>query len=222
MNQNEIVVTPAEIDVAPQPAVTHYQQIEAEFARYEAEAAAIKQRMDVLTAQRESLREQERAVFIPQTLARMEALGLKPEDLGFAAKASKSVAPSIHKYRNPETGATHSGKGSCPGWLTPEAKKDSRYLNPEWVANDEAKKAAKAAKAATQSKTTSSNTSATARVPASNETDAVSNGAPEVIESAERPESNSGVAMTVASVAVVDVAHAASNVPVEALVSNLN
>ncbi|MFM0390769.1 H-NS histone family protein [Paraburkholderia phytofirmans] len=151
MNQNEIVATSAAIEVAAQPAGTasDYDQIEAEFARYEAEAAAIKQRMEALSEQRENLRKQERVIAIPEILARIAALGIKPEDLGFAANPSKPVGPVVHKYRNPETGKTHSGKGSLPEWLVGKTGKgrsgDPRYLNPAWVAKEDAKDAARQA-----------------------------------------------------------------------------
>ncbi|QNB10290.1 H-NS histone family protein [Paraburkholderia tropica] len=218
----EIVATPAAIEAVPHSAVTDYQKIEAEFARYEAEAAAIKQRMDALNEQRESLREQERVIAIPELKARIAALGIAPEDLGYATQPKKSLAPSIPKYRNPETGETHSGKGACPAWLTPETKKDPRYLNPEWVANDEAKKAAKAAKAATKSKTESSSVSVAAEALASNVADVASNDAPTTADGHVPSVSDGGAEMTAANVAAVDAAHAGSESSNEAVVSNLS
>lgn len=161
----EIVATPAAIEAASQPAATDYQKIEAEFARYEAEAAALKQRMDALNKQREGLRAQERAIAIPEILARIAALGIKPEDLGFASKTSKSKAPSIHRYSDPATGKTHSGKGGLPGWLTKEAKKDPRYENPAWTAK--------------QNQAKSPDTPATDETPASTDAPVASNGTDE-------------------------------------------
>jgi len=196
-----------------------YQEIENEFARYEAEAAAIQQRMDALKEQRESLRAQERAVAIPELKARIAALGITPEDLGFAPQPKKSKAPSIPRYRDPVSGKKHSGKGGLPGWLTPETKNDPRYENPEWTAK---KAADDEAKAGAKNKPKTSDSSVATELPASNETVVASNGEAEVTEIVERPESYSGASMTVASVAVVEVAHAASNVPVAAFVSHLN
>lgn len=124
----------------------NYQQLDAEIAQYEAEAKLIKQRAKELRNQRESMAKQERDGAVLEIVTLMLTLGITLDQVRTAFAAAKSVvAPAIHKYWNPETGETHSGKGSCPGWLTPEAKKDARYLNPAWVANDEAKKAAKAA-----------------------------------------------------------------------------
>lgn len=216
MNQNEIVVTPAAIAAASQPAVMDYQQIEAEFARYEAEADAIKQRMDALKARRKGMRQQACDQALPVIVERMTTLGITLEQVRVALAAAKPADSNIDKYRNPETGETHSGKGGCPGWLTPEAKKDVRYRNPAWTAKDEAKKAAK------KNKTKSPDDSIATGAPASNETLVASNGAPGVMESVERPESDGGASMTVASVAVVDVAHAASNAPFAAIATNLN
>jgi DNA-binding protein H-NS len=217
----EIVAAPAVIDAAPHSAVTDYQKIVAEFARYEAEAAAIKQRMDALNEQRESLREQERVTAIPELKARIAALGITPEDLGYVAQPKKSLAPSIPKYRNPETGETHSGKGACPGWLTPEAKKDPRYLNPEWVANDEAKKAAKAAKAATKSKTESPSASVAAQAQISNDAVQLSNDAPAVTDGVDRPAFNDSAAVAAANMAEVDASHAETNTASAQFASNL-
>lgn len=252
MNQNEIVATPAVIEAVSQPAsmdhqhiaaefapseagvVVHatqaaagfkslfsdnFQQFDAQIAQFDAEVARIEQMKEQVRKQRENNLQKEQEIAIPQLLAWINALNITPEQLGFASQAKKSKAPSIPRYRDPVSGKKHSGKGGLPGWLTPETKNDPRYENPEWTAKKAADDAAKAAK---KNKANTSGNSVTTSAQASNEAVAVSNGEPEVIESVERLESDSGASMTVASVAVVDVAHTASNVPVAALVSNLN
>ncbi|MBB3256235.1 DNA-binding protein H-NS [Paraburkholderia bannensis] len=197
----------------------NFQQFDVQLAQFDAEVARIEQMKEQVRKQRERNLQKEQEIAIPQIKAWIDALNITPEQLGFAPQPKKAKAPSIPRYRDPVSGKKHSGKGGLPGWLTPETKNDPRYENPEWTA----KKAAEdAAKAATKNKSKAHDDFVAAKNPASNETVVASNGAPEVRESIERPESESGASMTVASVAVVDVAHAASNVPVAALVSNLN
>jgi hypothetical protein len=48
-----------------------YQQIDAEFAQYEAEAAALQLRMDALTQRRESIRQQAHDQALPEIVERM-------------------------------------------------------------------------------------------------------------------------------------------------------
>jgi DNA-binding protein H-NS len=175
MNQNEIVATPTAIEAASQFASMGCQQIDAEFARYEAEAAALKQRMDALKERRKGMRQQACNQALPEIVERMTTLGITLEQVRVALAAAKPAASVIDKYRNPETGETHSGKGGCPGWLTPEAKKDLRYRNPAWTAKDEAKKAAK--EASEKSKTKSSLVSVADEAQASNDADPVPNDA---------------------------------------------
>lgn len=146
----------------------NYQQIDAEFAQYEAEAAALKQRMDALKERRKGMRQQACNQVLPEIVERMTTLGITLEQVRVALAAAKPAASVVDKYRNPETGETHSGKGGCPGWLTPEAKEDVRYRNPAWTAKDEAKK----------NKTKSSGESVADEAQASNDEVQASNDAP--------------------------------------------
>jgi hypothetical protein len=133
-------------------------------------------------------------------MAQLRALGITQSQLlAYFGRAAlgKSV---IHKYWNPETEETHSGKGTLPGWLVGKTGKgrtgDSRYLNPAWVAKedakDAAKKEAKDAKQAARKGTTKSS------------------GAP---VAAKTPDSN---------VAADDMAYIEPNTPSAPIISNLN
>jgi hypothetical protein len=114
MNQNEIVATPAAVGVALQGVSMGYQQIEAEFARYEAEAAALKQRMDALKERRKDMRQQACNQVLPEIVERMTTHGITLEQVRAALAAAKPAATVIHKYWNPETRETDSGKGTLP------------------------------------------------------------------------------------------------------------
>ena len=82
----------------------------------------------------EQVRQQERGTAIQQALVLINDYALRPEDLfpGLpkVSKASgKATGKLPPKYRDPETGATWSGKGRAPGWLTD--KNDERFKIPE-------------------------------------------------------------------------------------------
>ncbi|MFW2408043.1 MULTISPECIES: hypothetical protein [Burkholderia] len=216
MMDANVVATMNQFDAEHNATSMGHQQIEAEFARYEAEAAAIKQRMDALSVRRESLREQERVIAIPEILARIAALGIKPEDLGYAPQSKKSTAPWIPRYRDPVTGKKHSGKGGLPDWLTPETKKDPSYENPEWTAKEAAKDEAKKAKAK------SAGASVADQAPASNTAVTVSNDAPMMTNGSERNVAEGGAAVAVTSEAAIDVTDAASNTSNASIVSSTN
>lgn len=134
-----------------------YQQIDAEFAQYEAEAAALKQRMDALKERRKDLRQQAHGEALPAIVERMNTLGITLEQVRAALAAAKPAAAVIHKYWNPETEETHSGKGTLPAWLVGKTGKgrtgDPRYLNPAWIAKEDAKDAVKEAKKKTKKST---------------------------------------------------------------------
>ncbi|RQQ21305.1 hypothetical protein DF107_02650 [Burkholderia stagnalis] len=195
------------------------QQFDAQLAQFEAEVARIEQMKEQLRKQRESSIQKEQEIAIPQIMAWIDALDIKPEQLGFAPQPKLSKAPSIPKYRNPETGDMHSGKGSCPGWLTPEAKEDPRYRNPEWTAKKAVDDAAKVAK---KNKTNTSDASVAVEPPASNVATAVPNDAPTMTDDVEHPASNDSATTTVANVAVVDTVHVEANTTIAPIVSNLS
>ena len=205
-----------------------YQQIDAEFARYEAEAAALQLRMDALTQRRESIRQQAHDQALPEIVERMTTHGITLEQVRVALAAAKPAATVIHKYWNPETRETHSGKGTLPAWLVGRTGKgrtgDPRYLNPAWVAKeyakDAAKKETKAVKAAAK-KIKSPSTPKPIEALASNNA-AVSNDTPATDDGVECPLYADSAALTVANVSGVDIAHPGSVTPNEAIVSNLN
>ncbi|WP_423379869.1 H-NS histone family protein [Burkholderia sp. LMG 32019] len=207
-----------------------YQQIDAEFAQYEAEAAALKQRMDALKERREGMRQQAHNQALPEIVERMTTHGITLEQVRGALAAAKPAVTVIHKYWNPETKETHSGKGTLPGWLIGKTGKDRtgdpRYLNPDWIAKEDAKDAAKketkAAKVAAKSKTKLSGASVAVEAPASNDATAVPNDASMMADGVERLASSDSAPIVVANVAVVDTAHVETNTPATPIVSNLN
>jgi DNA-binding protein H-NS len=80
--------------------------------------------------QREAKRESGKKELVEEFRAKAEAMGLSLAELvGSSAQASRTAAktrkpqkgapaaPPAVKYRNPETGATWSGRGRMPRWL---------------------------------------------------------------------------------------------------------
>ncbi|MGF6761459.1 DNA-binding protein H-NS [Paraburkholderia sp. GAS33] len=204
-----------------------YQQIDAEFAQYEAEAAALQLRMDALTQRRESIRQQAHDQALPEIVERMTTHGITLEQVRAALAAAKPAATVIHKYWDPETEETHSGKGTIPGWLVGKTGRgrtgDPRYLNPAWVAKEDAKDAAKAAeKQGKKNKTKSSGASVADQALSSNVAVTVPNDAPEIVDGAQRPAPNDGAPIPVANVAAVDMAHVETKTASAPIVSNLN
>ncbi|CAE6687990.1 H-NS histone family protein [Paraburkholderia haematera] len=228
MNRNEIVATPTAIEAASQFVSIGYQQIDAELARYEAETAALKQRMDALAERREGMRQQACNQALPEIVERMTTHGITLEQVRAAFAAAKPAVTVIHKYWNPETKETHSGRGTLPGWLIGKTGKgrmgDPRYLNPDWIAKEDAKdaamKEAKAAKAAAKSKSRSSGGSGAVEAPASNVADAASNDAP--MDGHAPSISSSGAEMTAENVAALDVTRGGSDAATNAIASNLS
>ena len=73
-----------------------------------------------LEEQLEAARQKEVAAAIDQIHAIMAEYDITPEELGFAtrsAKAKRARPPVEAKYRDPQTGATWSGRGRAPAWL---------------------------------------------------------------------------------------------------------
>jgi DNA-binding protein H-NS len=76
------------------------------------------EQQDALNAVIEKLRREERAAAISTIKNILEQHGLTPEDLGLKATRSAKKGSSVAaKYKNPETGATWSGRGLKPRWL---------------------------------------------------------------------------------------------------------
>jgi DNA-binding protein H-NS len=86
-----------------------------------------------LVAQRKKLEEQieaahakEVAQVIAQVRQIIEDYGLTADDLGFKGKASRTKRPVAPKYQDPKTGATWSGRGRPPTWIS--GKNFERFL----------------------------------------------------------------------------------------------
>jgi DNA-binding protein H-NS len=83
----------------------------------------LKAQAEDLLRQAEAARKAEKTAVILETKAKMAEYGITVADLGGGGrKASGRVAVAI-KYRNPATGATWSGRGRPPRWLTDELTK---------------------------------------------------------------------------------------------------
>lgn len=74
-----------------------------------------------LQAQAEQARLKEIAAVVAQIHDLVRQYNLSPEDLGLRAPRGRgrgrAAAPVSAKYRDPETGATWSGRGRAPAWI---------------------------------------------------------------------------------------------------------
>jgi DNA-binding protein H-NS len=70
-----------------------------------------------LLKQAERLRKEEIKGVVAEIKARMAEYGVTIDDLKAPAKAGIKGQPVKAKYRNPETGATWTGRGKPPNWL---------------------------------------------------------------------------------------------------------
>ncbi|MXN79617.1 H-NS histone family protein [Burkholderia sp. 4701] len=93
----------------------------------------VKAQIDALQAEAEALRAEELEAVIADVRAKVTEYGLTEQDV-FGRKrtprakggpATKSA--SVPKYRDPKTGATWSGKGRAPGWIS-KARNRDRFL----------------------------------------------------------------------------------------------
>lgn len=91
---------------------------------------AIKKQIAKLEAQAAALRNQEAAKVIASIRQHVIDFGLTPDDifpnLRVSAKTKKATKPLAPKYRDPKTGATWSGRGKPPAWMSPAIKSDTR------------------------------------------------------------------------------------------------
>jgi DNA-binding protein H-NS len=83
----------------------------------------LKAKAEDLMRQAEAAREAETAAVIAEIKKKMADYGISAVDLGGGAKAAKSRKTVAAKYRDPATGATWSGRGRLPRWLTDELAK---------------------------------------------------------------------------------------------------
>ncbi|WP_232444574.1 H-NS histone family protein [Burkholderia ubonensis] len=96
-----------------------YSDVKAQIAALQAEAAA--------------LRDQALTTIIADVRAKVAEYGLTEQDV-FGRKraprtrnATTAKSASVPKYRDPKTGATWSGKGRAPAWIT-KARNRDRFL----------------------------------------------------------------------------------------------
>jgi len=83
----------------------------------------LKAKAEDLLRQAEAARMAETATVISEIKTRMAEYGITLADLGGGAKRASARAGAGVKYRNPATGATWSGRGRPPHWLTDELTK---------------------------------------------------------------------------------------------------
>lgn len=86
----------------------------------------LKAKAEDLMRQAEAARKAETTAVIAEIKKKMADYGISVADLGGSAKAAKSGKPVAAKYRDPATGATWSGRGRLPHWLTDEVAKGKR------------------------------------------------------------------------------------------------
>ncbi len=70
-----------------------------------------------LHEQAERARRSEKATALEQIRALIAEYELSAADLGLETASKRSGTPAPAKYRDPETGATWSGRGRVPKWL---------------------------------------------------------------------------------------------------------
>ena len=70
-----------------------------------------------LDEQIEALRSVERGEVIAWIFEQMALFQIKPEDLSSRRGPKKRSGPVAARYRDPESGATWSGRGRAPRWL---------------------------------------------------------------------------------------------------------
>lgn len=96
---------------------------------YEVQKTRLEKEMAKIEKQLESLRAKQRKPVIASIVAKMHEYGISPDDLAAAfnsksatrAATRKTTAPKRvvpPKYRHPETGATWTGRGKAPRWVS--------------------------------------------------------------------------------------------------------
>jgi len=95
---------------------------------YSAEQLRIQREIARLQKRADALLQKQRAPAVTQILRTMRQVGLTPEDIAAAfgkkprEQATRKTAvvkrPAAPKYRDPATGATWTGRGKPPRWIT--------------------------------------------------------------------------------------------------------
>lgn len=92
--------------------MTSYREFQAELER--------------LHQQAESARRREKGEALERIRALILEYRLLPSDLGFTDAPKARAASGTPKFRDPETGATWSGRGRAPGWLAGKDREQYR------------------------------------------------------------------------------------------------
>ncbi|WP_420213421.1 H-NS histone family protein (plasmid) [Burkholderia aenigmatica] len=93
----------------------------------------VKAEIDALAVEAEALRAAEIEVILADIRAKVAEYGLTAQDVFGRKRGPRATttpgakSPSTPKYRDPKTGATWSGKGRAPAWIT-KAKNRDRFL----------------------------------------------------------------------------------------------
>jgi DNA-binding protein H-NS len=86
----------------------------------------LKAKAEDLMRQAEVARRAETAAVIAEIKKKMADYGIRAADLGGTAKKPGTRKAVAVKYRDPATGATWSGRGRSPHWLTGELAKGKK------------------------------------------------------------------------------------------------
>ncbi|MES2149795.1 MAG: H-NS histone family protein [Pseudomonadota bacterium] len=94
--------------------MTSYKQIMADIASLEKE-------IEILKPKAQEALDSERALSLPDLMAKIKELGLAASDLGLGRQktsgTTKSSVPGVPKFKDPISGKTWSGRGSVPNWI---------------------------------------------------------------------------------------------------------
>lgn len=95
-----------------------------ELERLMQEKAKLDEQAELLNEQIEAIHAQERSGVLSEVKEKIVAFNLTAAELGFGAQSYKRKqatggqrGPAAVKYRDPESGATWSGRGRTPRWL---------------------------------------------------------------------------------------------------------
>jgi DNA-binding protein H-NS len=92
--------------------------------------AKLKDQIARLQEEADQVRRQEIADVVAEIHAKMAEYGLSAADLGFVERAKRGRPPKklppAAKYRDPQTGATWTGRGKPPAWII--GKDRERFL----------------------------------------------------------------------------------------------
>ncbi|MBR8085578.1 H-NS histone family protein [Burkholderia vietnamiensis] len=95
----------------------------------------IQAQIESLQEEAKAAREAEIAAVLEDIREKVATYGLTPQDVFGRKRSAKGAAgakpASAIKYRDPKTGATWSGKGRAPGWITKARNRDKFLVEVE-------------------------------------------------------------------------------------------